>query len=200
MIDKALEALLEKEEARKFGKVKTPRGAVRSRSRRYVPAAVRREVVARDGARCSFVGEDGRRCEEVGFLEMDHVVPVARGGGATTEGVRVLCRAHNQYEAERVMSREVVEAGKAARRMEEDIVAGLKGMGVTATDARRAVAESRGQGASLEERLRAALGVLRGVYARQKGWKCEEAGGAWRVVPRRQASASGGRRDVTRSC
>src|SRR5690349_23475301 len=95
--------------------------------------------------------------------------------------VCVLCKAHNLYEAERVMGREAVEAGRAARQMEEDIVAGLKCMGVTAADARRAVAESRGRGASIEERLRAALGILRGVYARQKGWQCEEAGVVWRV-------------------
>ena len=189
VIDKALDVLLEKVEARKFGKVKKPRAAARSRSRRYVPAAVRREVVARDGERCSFVGEDGRRCDETGFLELDHVVPVARGGEPTVEGVRVLCKAHNLYEAERVMGREAVEAGRAARQMEEDIVAGLKGMGVTAADARRAVAESRGHGASIEERLRVALAVLRGVYARQKGWQCEEAGVVWRVRRRQPSRA-----------
>ena len=82
---------------------------------RYVPREVRRRVVARDGARCSFVGEDGRRCEETGFLELDHVLPVARGGQASVAGVRVLCRAHNQYEAERILGREAVEAGRMAR-------------------------------------------------------------------------------------
>ncbi|HUS68524.1 MAG TPA: hypothetical protein VMZ28_28510, partial [Kofleriaceae bacterium] len=111
----------------------------------------------------------------------DHVVPVAHGGASTTTGVRVLCKAHNLYEAGRVMGREAVEACKAARQMEADLVAGLKGMGVTAADARRAMAESRGHGASIEERLRAALAVLRGVYARQKGWHCEEAEVVWRV-------------------
>jgi hypothetical protein len=181
VIDKALDVLLEKVEARKFGKVQKPRAARESASRRHVPAAVRREVVARDGQRCSFVSDDGRRCDETGFLEMDHLVPVAHGGASTTSGVRVLCKAHNLHEAERLMGREAVEAGKAARQMEEDIVAGLKGMGVTATDARRAVAESRGQGASIEERLRAALAVLRGIYARQKGWQRQEAGVVWRV-------------------
>ena len=180
VIDRALDALLEKEEARKFGKVKRPRAARASRSRGYVPAAMRREVVARDGARCSFVGEDGRRCEETAFLEMDHVVPVAHGGESTIEGVRVLCRAHNQYEAERVMGREAVEAGKAARQMEEDIVAGLKGMGVTAADARHAVAESKGRGISVEERMKAALGVLHRLYQQRQGVRCEEPGLMWR--------------------
>jgi len=149
VLDRALDALLEKVEARRFGQVKAPRagrtkaragtaeaprpgtaealraesaeearvGRVR-RSSRYVPREVRRRVVARDGARCSFVGEDGRRCEEIGFLELDHVLPVVRGGQASVAGVRVLCRAHNQYEAERILGREVVEAGRMARATE----------------------------------------------------------------------------------
>ncbi len=179
VIDRALDAALEKEEARKFGKVKKPRAPGKTRSRRHVPMAVRREVVARDGERCSFVSEDGRRCDEVGFLELDHVVPVAQGGEPTVDGVRVLCAAHNRYEAERVLGREAVEAGKARRQLEEDMVAGLKRMGVTAADARHAVAESRGRGTTLEERMRAALGVLRGIYARQKGWRCEERRVPW---------------------
>ena len=67
-------------------------------------------MAARDGVRCSFVAEDGRRCEETGFLELDHVVPVARGGEATLENLRVLCRTHNQYEAERILGREAANA------------------------------------------------------------------------------------------
>ena len=81
VIELALDALVEKVEARKWGKVKKPLVARASRSRRHVPAAVRREVVARDGERCAFVSDDGRRCREKGFLELDHVVPVAQGGG-----------------------------------------------------------------------------------------------------------------------
>jgi hypothetical protein len=99
---------------------------------------------------------------------------VARGGASRTTGVRVLCAAHNRYEAERVLGRAAVEAGKARRQLEEDMVAGLKRMGVTAADARHAVVESRGRGTTVEERMRAALGVLREIYARQKGWRCEE--------------------------
>jgi hypothetical protein len=68
VIEQALDALIEKVEARKFGKVKAPRAARTGGSRRHVPMAVRREVVERDGERCSFVGEDGERCDETGFL------------------------------------------------------------------------------------------------------------------------------------
>jgi hypothetical protein len=115
VLDRALDALLDKVEGKKFGKTAAPRKAKNSRAKRTVPRALRREVVARDGARCSFVAGDGRRCEETGFLELDHVVPVSRGGTASVEGVRILCRAHNQYEAERILGPEAVVAGRASR-------------------------------------------------------------------------------------
>ena len=115
VIEKALDVLLEKVEGRKFGRTSKPRRATSSRPR-YVPRAVRREVVARDGERCAFVSADGRRCEATAFLELDHVTPVARGGdGSRAERVRVLCRSHNLYEAERVLGAEVVARGRARR-------------------------------------------------------------------------------------
>ena len=164
VLDRALDALLDKVEARKLGKAKRPRAAKACRGKRTVSRAARRAAVARDGMRCSFVSEDGRRCEEMGFLEFDHVVPVALGGEASIDGVRILCRWHNQYEAERILGRDVVEAGKAARAMDDDLVAGLRRLGVTASDARQAVAASRGTG-TVEERMRAALSALRNIYA-----------------------------------
>ena len=179
VLDRALDALLDRVEGRKLGKTRAPRAAKKSSARRYVPRAVRRDVVARDGARCSFVGEDGRRCEETGFLELDHVVPVSRGGESSAEGVRVLCRSHNQFEAERILGREAVLAGRAAQQLDDDLVAGLRRMGVTASDARRAVAASPRAGA-VEERMRAALGALRKIYAsRGSGTRCEEAPRRW---------------------
>jgi hypothetical protein len=177
VLDRALDALLDRLEGRKLGKTKAPRKARPSRVKRYVPRAVRRQVVARDGARCSFVAKDGRRCEEVGFLELDHVVPVSRGGQSSAEEVRVLCRAHNQFEAERILGREAVAAGRAARASDDDLVAGLRRMGVTANDARRAVAACPRAGA-VEERMRAALGVLRTIYA-SRGTRCEEPRAMW---------------------
>jgi 5-methylcytosine-specific restriction endonuclease McrA len=154
---------LDRVEGRKFGKSRAPRAAKVCSGARTVPREVRRQVVARDGLRCSFVSEDGRRCEETGFLELDHVVPVSRGGRASVDGIRILCASHNQYEAERILGREAVLAGRAARGIDDDLVAGLRRLGVTASDARQAVAATRGPGA-VEERMRAALGALGAVY------------------------------------
>jgi 5-methylcytosine-specific restriction endonuclease McrA len=91
--------------------------------RRHIPAPIRRAVWERDQGQCTFVSESGTRCQERRFLEFDHIEPVARGGRATVEGMRLRCQAHNQYEAERVfgagfMSRKREEARNAASRPE----------------------------------------------------------------------------------
>ncbi|HEU5060361.1 MAG TPA: HNH endonuclease [Kofleriaceae bacterium] len=168
VLDLALDALLDKVEGRKFGKTRAPRAAKKCSNGRYVPREARRQAVARDGMQCAFVADDGRRCEETGFLELDHVVPVALGGSASVEGVRVLCRSHNQYEAERMLGREAVLAGRSARQNNDDIVAGLRRMGVTASDARQAVGACPRNG-TVEERMRAALRALATIYAGRDG-------------------------------
>src|SRR5206468_8673528 len=68
---------------------------------RHIPAHVKRDVWERDQGQCTFVSDTGRRCESRKFLEYDHVDPVARGGQATVQGLRLRCRGHNQLEAER---------------------------------------------------------------------------------------------------
>jgi 5-methylcytosine-specific restriction endonuclease McrA len=70
----------------------------RSARTRYVPAAIRRDIWARDEGRCAFVGTHGR-CTERGFLELHHVEPFAAGGETTTGNLQLRCRAHNAYEA-----------------------------------------------------------------------------------------------------
>ena len=40
---------------------------------RYLPVAVRSDVLARDTARCAFVSADGRRCSARAFLQFDHI-------------------------------------------------------------------------------------------------------------------------------
>jgi 5-methylcytosine-specific restriction endonuclease McrA len=89
-------------EKRRFAETSKPRPGRRTRSARHVPAHVRREVWQRDQGRCTFVSDSGHRCESRTRLEFDHVTPVARGGEATIVNLRLRCRAHNQYEAERV--------------------------------------------------------------------------------------------------
>src|SRR5690606_38697253 len=69
---------------------------------RHIPAAVRRAVYERDGARCTFVDTaTGRRCAETHTLELHHEVPFARGGAHAVDNLTLRCRAHNALAAER---------------------------------------------------------------------------------------------------
>lgn len=74
-------------------------GKKRAVSPRFIPAALKREVWRRDKARCSFVSSGGRRCTSKFGLQFDHQTPVALGGKATYGNLRLLCQAHNRYEA-----------------------------------------------------------------------------------------------------
>jgi 5-methylcytosine-specific restriction endonuclease McrA len=67
--------------------------------RPYVPVSVKAKVLARSLGRCEYVAATGKRCESKHFLEMEHQVPVARGGSHDLENLRIYCRAHNQLEA-----------------------------------------------------------------------------------------------------
>jgi hypothetical protein len=75
----------------------------RFRRSRRIPAAVRREVWRRDEGRCRFSGESGP-CNATRGLEIDHVVPWSKGGRSDlAANLRLLCRAHNQSEAVRLL-------------------------------------------------------------------------------------------------
>ena len=66
-------------------------------SRRAIPAAVRRLVWQRDQGRCCYRDPiSGRRCTSAHLLQIDHLLPVAQGGGADPENLRVLCSAHHR--------------------------------------------------------------------------------------------------------
>ena len=101
IFDRALTLLLADLERKKLAVTERPRATrPASRASRHIPAAVRRQVWARDGGQCAFMGASGR-CRERSFLEFHHVVPYAAGGQTTTENLELRCRAHNAYEAER---------------------------------------------------------------------------------------------------
>jgi hypothetical protein len=79
-------------------KAKRDKGSSKSR---YIPRKIRREVHARDNGQCTFVSADGLRCTERGFLEVHHHnTTFARGGAATADNLRIMCRVHNMYLAQ----------------------------------------------------------------------------------------------------
>jgi len=189
LLDKLLDLALPRIEKQRFGATPRPRsGRTRSSGTRYVPVRVRREVWKRDGGRCTFVSESGHRCEEREDLQFDHVLEVARGGEATVDGIRLLCRAHNQYAAgrtfgadfmrhKRIAAAEARAAAKATRAKaarelraaghpaddETDVVPYLRALRFSAAEARRAAERCADlpPGTTIEERVRMALKSIR---------------------------------------
>jgi 5-methylcytosine-specific restriction endonuclease McrA len=82
---------------------------------RYIPAAVRRAVWAREAGRCGFVTPDGVRCTATGRLEFHHRVPLAEGGAATVENLSLRCTHHNGCEARRWFGDEAVDQARRNR-------------------------------------------------------------------------------------
>ncbi|HYM80780.1 MAG TPA: hypothetical protein VEY91_05120 [Candidatus Limnocylindria bacterium] len=190
VLDRALDALIQKLEQRKFAATARPRPTQgrATAGKRHIPAEVKRTVWKRDGGQCTFVSDTGHRCPARTFLEFDHIDEVARGGQATAARMRLRCRAHNQYAAECTfgtgfMSRKRDEARRAAaerraraaavaqaraaieRAKEKDVVPWLRQLGFRADQARHAAKLcERIPDASLEERVRVALSFF---YPRQ---------------------------------
>jgi hypothetical protein len=150
VLDRALDALIEKLERRKFAAARRPRPSQRESTHpRHIPAQVKRAVWERDGGQCTFVSEAGHRCPARKRLEIDHVQEVARGGRASVAGIRLRCRGHNQYAAEctfgaEFMRHEREEARRAAearRRQEAEARAEEEAQRKAAAARARAAAE-----------------------------------------------------------
>lgn len=55
---------------------------------RYIPDQLRQSILARDSYRC-------RSCGSNAYLELDHIIPVSKGGATSFENLQVLCRQCN---------------------------------------------------------------------------------------------------------
>jgi len=80
---------------------------------RHIPDAIKRAVYERDGGRCAFMDDQGRRCTATGAVEFDHIDGFARTWTHSVEGIRLLCRAHNQHAADQMYGREFMEQARA---------------------------------------------------------------------------------------
>jgi hypothetical protein len=115
IVERALDLLIEDRMKRRFGVGRKPKVRRSQKQQepkpgsRHIPNAVRRDVVSRDGVRCSFVSPEGLRCQERGMLELHHQQPFGRGGPASTPNIQVVCRAHNELLAERDYGRNFIQ-------------------------------------------------------------------------------------------
>src|SRR4051812_24072284 len=109
VVERAVDLLIDQTLKQRFAQTRAPKARRSAKPRahsRYIPRAVVREVHQRDAGQCTFVSSDGKRCDERGFLELHHHDrPYARGGKATVENLRLVCRAHNALFAERDFGR-----------------------------------------------------------------------------------------------
>ena len=79
IFNRALVLLVEDAKRKKFAQTSRPRKRLKcargsGTSSRHIPAEIKREVAARHGGRCAFVGRNGRRCGSRDFLEFHHIV------------------------------------------------------------------------------------------------------------------------------
>jgi 5-methylcytosine-specific restriction endonuclease McrA len=66
-----------------------------SQARRRIPRDVRQRVWQRYGGRCA-------ECNADTYLEFDHIIPVAKGGGNSETNVQLLCRKCNLSKSDRI--------------------------------------------------------------------------------------------------
>jgi 5-methylcytosine-specific restriction endonuclease McrA len=176
VLERALDLLIGRLEKRKFAATARPQDRRRgATSRRCIPAQVRRAVWERDQGQCTFVGETGHRCAERRFLEFDHIDPVARGGEATVERMRLRCRAHNQYEAECTFGADFMDAKRTEAR--RAVASARAAATEPRTEARHMAAEAHARAAAAERRRAAAKEQARDVMAglRELGFHAAEA-------------------------
>jgi len=103
--EKVLEAALDlllAQQAKRRAQVKKPQRDPRPARPGHIPAAVKRAVWSRDEGKCTWPLDSGGTCGSTLRLEIDHVVPRARGGPSTVDNCRLTCRTHNQLAARQV--------------------------------------------------------------------------------------------------
>ena len=76
---------------------------------RYIPRSVRRKLYERDRGQCCYCSPDGVRCSQNKYLQIDHIVPYAKGGKSELSNLRLLCPSHNQLLAEQAFGKDFID-------------------------------------------------------------------------------------------
>ncbi|HKE18577.1 MAG TPA: HNH endonuclease, partial [Kofleriaceae bacterium] len=104
VVERAVSTLLRELERARFAATPSPRKSAAEADptprSRDIPDPIRREVWQRDGGQCTFRDKHGRRCPARERLQFHHADPFGRGGDHGMANVRLLCAAHNSFQAE----------------------------------------------------------------------------------------------------
>jgi len=84
--------------------------------RQNLKVSIKRIIFQRDQAKCQHRDpKTGNICGSRSYLNIDHIIPVAKGGSNHPDNLRVLCRAHNVLAAEVIFGRDHMARFKMAR-------------------------------------------------------------------------------------
>jgi len=74
----------------------TPKPPIQARvlDSRYIPSDLRRKVLERDNYQC-------QECGSYSYLELDHIIPLSKGGATSYDNLQVLCRSYNGHKGNR---------------------------------------------------------------------------------------------------
>ncbi len=74
----------------------------------YLLKGLRNKILANAEHCCSYMGPNGVRCSSRHDLEIEHILPLGKGGSNEPDNLRVLCAKHNRLMAERHFGKEFV--------------------------------------------------------------------------------------------
>ncbi len=109
------------DEAAGANKREAPRREGHERSR-CIPSSVRERLLERAGYQCEYRGPGGVRCTARTRLEVDHIVPIGKGGSRGEENLRVFCRGHNLLSAAREFGEEFMRGKIEGRKSKQSCV------------------------------------------------------------------------------
>jgi hypothetical protein len=104
-------------EISKLGGVGT--GEKEKATSRYISSEIRERVLDRASHRCEYVARDGTRCTAKTGLEIEHEQPFALFRSHDERFLKVLCRRHNLFQAERVFGTKFIRAKIKAKKGRE---------------------------------------------------------------------------------
>ena len=157
LLSRALGVYVERRKRERFAQTDRPRPAS-DRPTERVPAATVRAAYERSAGQCEYVSPEGRRCRATAFLESDHAIPQALGGGH--DRIRIYCRDHNQRAADIELGQAHMDKARRRASLTREVKAALARLGFSASiaaPAARGAVDRLGADAKLEPLLKDAL-------------------------------------------